>query len=92
MEINPVGSVTVKQAQPLDARKAAAKNAAEQFEAVMLSQSFEQMFKGVKGPTMAGGGQSEKIWQSMMIDEMAKGVAKSGGIGIAEHIYKEIDR
>lgn len=93
MEINPVqvvgGSQDVGQ---VHSRKLAAKNAAEQFEAVMLSQSFSQMFKGVKGPSMAGGGQSEKIWQSLMVDEMAKGVAKSGGIGLAEKIYKELDR
>lgn len=76
----------------VNAKNIAAKNAAEQFEAVMLSQSFSQMFKGVKGPSIAGGGQTEKIWQSMMIDEMAKGVAKSGGIGIAERIYKELDK
>jgi Rod binding domain-containing protein len=50
------------------------------------------MFKGVKGPSVAGGSQTEKIWQSLMVDEMAKGVAKSGGVGLAEKIYKEMVR
>lgn len=93
MEISAVNGVYQKLDVPLaDSRSVAAKNAAEQFEAVMLSQSFSQMFKGVKSPSVAGGGKTEKIWQSLMIDEMAKGVAKAGGIGLAENIYKEINK
>lgn len=93
MEISPVNTINQnKNIETVSPDKLRAKHAAEQFEAVMLSQSFSQMFKGVKGPSVAGGGQTEKIWQSMMVDEMAKGVAKSGGIGLAERIYKELDR
>lgn len=93
MEISPIQTISGNQdVGQVKARNIAARNAAEQFEAVMLSQSFSQMFKGVKGPSMAGGGQSEKIWQSLMIDEMAKGVAKSGGVGIADKIYKDLAR
>lgn len=93
MEVTPIQTISeTRDVGQVRAKNIAAKNAAEQFEAVMLSQSFSQMFKGVKGPSMAGGGQSEKIWQSLMIDEMAKGVSKSGGIGIADKIYKELAR
>jgi len=93
MDIAPVSVINKTRApEQLNAQNLRAKHAAEQFEAVMLSQSFSQMFKGVKGPSVAGSSQTEKVWQSLMVDEMAKGVAKSGGIGLAEKIYKEMVR
>ena len=36
------------------------------------------------------GGSTEKLYQSMMNEEMAKSISKQGGIGISDSIYREI--
>jgi Rod binding domain-containing protein len=37
-----------------------------------------------------GGGQSEKIFRSMMVDEYGKAIAQAGGVGIADAVQREI--
>ena len=37
-----------------------------------------------------GGGQGEKIYRSMMVQEYGKAVAKAGGVGIADAVQREI--
>lgn len=65
---------------------AAVKKAAQDFEAVFVSQMMQQMFAGVKTDTMFGGGQGEEMFRSMMIDEYGKQVVKHGGLGIAQSV------
>jgi Rod binding domain-containing protein len=69
------------------------KKAAEAFEAMAIGELLRPMFKTVdtsKG--LFGGGQGEAAWQPMMVDEMAKLLAKRGGIGIADAVYEEMLR
>jgi peptidoglycan hydrolase FlgJ len=68
---------------------AKAKGAAQDFEAVFLNTMFQQMFENIgKGPF--GGGSAAGVWRSMLTDEYAKGIAKSGGIGIAAHVQSAL--
>jgi Rod binding domain-containing protein len=30
------------------------------------------------------------VWRSLLTDEYAKNIAKAGGIGIADHVYKTL--
>ena len=69
-----------------------ARAAAEEFEAVFLSQMLEPMFKGIETDGMFGGGSSEKIYQSVMLQEYGKALARSGGVGIADAVEREILR
>jgi flagellar protein FlgJ len=71
---------------------AKAREAAENFEAFYLSQTFEQMFQDVEPDSMFGGGQGEKVFRSLLFQEYGKQTAKSGGIGIADMVQKEILR
>lgn len=69
------------------------RKSAEDFEAIALGQLLQPMFKTVdtsKG--MFGGGTGEEAWKPMMVDEMAKMLAKSGGIGLADSVYREMLR
>jgi peptidoglycan hydrolase FlgJ len=66
------------------------KEAAQEFEAVFISQMLEHMFGGVKTNELFGGGQSEDIYRSMMIDEYGKLIAKSGGVGIADQVTRQL--
>ena len=65
---------------------------AEDFEAFFLGQMLQPMFEGLEAAPPFGGGHAEKIWRTMMVDEMGKAMAKAGGIGIADSVQREILR
>lgn len=80
----------VPQGETLDARKAAIRKAAQEFESVFLSQMMAPMFEGLGEGDLFGGGSSAKIYRSMMVQEYGKAIARSGGIGIADSVEREI--
>ena len=55
--------------------EAQAQKAAEDVEAFFLSQVFETMFAGVKTDGPFGGGQGEKVFRSMLVQEYGKAAA-----------------
>ncbi len=63
---------------------------AEGFEAMFLSQMFAHMYSGIRSDGMFGGGQAEQMFRSLQIDEYAKAAAGTGGIGIADAVYREL--
>ena len=85
-----IGDAQSAQAQSALKTKAKAKAASEQFEAVFLNTMMQQMFTKVDGDGPMGGSGALKIWRSLMTDQYAKTFAKSGGIGIAGHVYNEL--
>lgn len=64
--------------------------AAKDFEAVFISQMFEQMWSSVPTDGPFGGGSGEKIFRSLMIQDMGKQIAAQGGIGLADSIKREM--
>ncbi|MDR3535127.1 MAG: rod-binding protein [Acetobacteraceae bacterium] len=69
------------------------RKAAQDFEAMALGEMLKPMFATVdtsKG--LFGGGAGEATWKPLMVDEMAKSIAKSGGLGIADAVLKEMLR
>lgn len=73
-----------------DASKAKAKSTSQDFEAVFLNSMFQQMFTGIQGDGPFGGNGATGVWRSFLTDEYAKSFAKSGGIGIADQVYKSL--
>lgn len=63
---------------------------AQDFEAVFLSQMLKPMFQNLTAEAPFGGGAAEEMWQSLMVDEYGKSIAKSGGIGIADAVMSEM--
>ena len=63
---------------------------AQDFEASFLSQMLETMTSGLKTDGMFGGGPGEGMFRSMLNQEYAKSMAKSGGIGVADAVYREM--
>ncbi len=66
------------------------KIAAQDFEAVFISQMLTHMFAGIETNGMFGGGNAEDIYRSMMVDEYGKMMAKNGGVGLGDHVMKEM--
>ena len=69
------------------------REAARAFEAQALSQLLAPIFATVDtSKTVFGGGPGESQWQSMQVDAMAKGIARAGGLGLAQPVLREMIR
>jgi Rod binding domain-containing protein len=64
--------------------------AAQDFEAVFLNSMFQQMFTNIDGEGPFGGGGGAGVWRSFLTQEYAKTVAKAGGVGIADQVYRSL--
>ena len=51
---------------------------------------FQQMITGIEGEGPFGGSGASGVWRSMLTDEYAKSFAKSGGVGIADQVYRTL--
>ncbi len=67
-----------------------AREGAESFESFFLTQVLDTMFAGIETDGPFGGGGAEKQWRSMLNEQFANAIAKSGGIGIADQLYRQI--
>jgi peptidoglycan hydrolase FlgJ len=76
-------------ARPVDP-KAKARAQATDFEAVFLNSMFSQMFTGIDGDGPFGGAGGAGVWRSFLSEQYAKSLAKAGGIGIANHVYRAL--
>lgn len=70
--------------------KAKIEETAESFESFFLSRMMETMFEGVSTNGLFGGGNAEKIYRSMLLDEYGKTMAQTGGIGIKDYVMTSI--
>jgi flagellar protein FlgJ len=70
--------------------EAEAEKAAQEFEAVFISQFLGAMFEGVKTDGAFGGGPGEGMFRSMMLDNYSKTLTKQGGFGLADSVKREI--
>lgn len=95
------GLLTATNANPLAFRKmpaisgatpAEALKTGEKFEALYLSEMLQPMFAGIKADKVFGGGHGEEMFQSLAVNEYAKALTASGGVGIAAAVQREILR
>ena len=62
--------------------------AAKDFEAMALGAFLKPMFETVDSKkNLFSGGDAEKTWKPMMVDEIAKQMAAAGGLGLAGPIH-----
>jgi Rod binding domain-containing protein len=66
------------------------RDAAVDFEAQFLSQMLAPMFEGLGADEPFGGGVGEDMWRSLQVQEFGKGLAQSGGIGLADSIMDQL--
>jgi len=69
-----------------------ARKVAQDFEAFFLGQMMQPMFANVEAAEPFSGGNAEEMWRTLQVDEYGKAIAKSGGIGIADAVFREILR
>ncbi len=68
----------------------AARAAAQEFEAFFLAQVLDQMFAGIPTDGRFGGGSAEGVYRDLLNQEYAKVLSRSGGVGVADSVYREI--
>ncbi len=67
--------------------------ASQDFEAMALGQMLAPMFQTVDASKgVFGGGSGEQAWQPMMVNELGKSLAKSGGVGLARPVMDQMLR
>lgn len=81
---NNINFLSLGKAPEFDPKKA--KESAEDFEAFFISRSMESMYEGVETNGLFGGGEAEKVYRSMLLDEYGKVMAKSGSIGVKDFV------
>ena len=69
---------------------AEARRVAEDFEAFFLAQMLENMFSGITTDGPFGGGHAESIYRSLLNGEYGKLLSRTGGIGVADAVQREI--
>lgn len=73
---------------PVDPEKL--KASAQDFESFFLTSMMEQMFSGIETDGPFGGGEGERVFRSMLNQEYGKAIASSGGVGIADMVYRQM--
>ena len=63
---------------------------ASDFEANFISQMLENMFSTVDTKGALGGNDSEDVYRSMLVDEYGKVISRAGGIGVADHVKRQM--
>lgn len=91
----PAYPTAVRGAKPLEPQVAVqgdekAREVSKQFESIFLMQVLENMSSGVEGDPLFSGGAGDKIYRSMFNEQTAGAIARQGGVGIADSIYRSI--
>jgi peptidoglycan hydrolase FlgJ len=70
-------------------RADALRHAAQEFEAIFIAQVLGAMTQGVGGDDLLGDGKDD-VFQAMLNEEIAKLISRSGGIGVADAVLREM--
>ncbi len=68
---------------------------ATDFETMFLETTFGHLMAGLSGDGPMGSGNpgsGQDTWRSMLTQQYAKTIVRSGGVGIADSVYRELVR
>ncbi len=85
--IAPIAALRAPQTSP-----AALRRVARDFEAQALGALLQPMFQGLPTGGPFGGGAAEAQWRPMLVDAIAKDMARIGGLGIGDAVLRELTR
>ena len=70
--------------------EARALSTAQDFEAVFLQAMIGEMFSGLGKDGPLGEGEAGGAWRGMLVEQYASNIAKAGGVGVADSVYRDI--
>lgn len=68
------------------ASKAKIDETAKEFEAQFVAQMLSNMFSTVDPHESLGGSDAEEVYQSLLVNEYGKILARTGGVGVADQV------
>lgn len=86
----PTGSVALNSDYSGQGVREKLKNAARDFEGVLIGQLTNVLLESVPVNESFGGGQAEETFRSMLGDEVGKSIARRGGIGLAPAVLDQL--
>ncbi len=86
----PTPAATSAAAPPARQGPTALRRVAEEFEAVFLAQMLASMTQELSGEGIFFGGGEGDPFRGMLNDEIAKLISRSGGIGLADTVLREM--
>lgn len=90
LELNPLAYRATPRAAA--ANEAEALKVGRDFEALFLSQMLQPMFDTLGTDPVFGGGYGERMFRSLQVEQFANAMTRSGGIGLAGAIAREMLR
>jgi Rod binding domain-containing protein len=88
----PLPLAAAPQRRDTNRAQAELRRAAEEFEAVFLAEMLAPMFDGLDTDGLGGGGMGEEIFRPMLVERYADAISRSGGVGVADSIVRELMR
>jgi Rod binding domain-containing protein len=76
--------------RPMPSRGDRLRGQAQDFEVQFVNSMFQHMYAGIEGDGPFGNSTGVAPWRSFLTEEYAKNFVKSGGIGIADTVYKSL--
>ncbi|WP_159999896.1 rod-binding protein [Roseomonas sp. 18066] len=92
---NPAGTTAAagQVSRPQQSRSPEAmRKTAQEFEAQMLGAMLQPMFETLPTNGPMGGGAAEAQWRPMLVEQFGKQMAKAGGVGIGDAVYRDMMR
>jgi flagellar protein FlgJ len=67
-----------------------ARKTGQEFEEMFIAQMLQPMFDALPTDGMFGGGAGERLFRSFQVNEYAKAITRTGGIGIADSVTRHL--
>jgi peptidoglycan hydrolase FlgJ len=91
LPVSPQGTAGTSAATGRHGIDSRLRETAQEFEAVFLAQVLQTMNIGIGGPGPMGDGDND-AWAGMLQEEYGRLISRSGGIGVADALLREMLR
>jgi|GEM_PF-813921 len=68
------------------------REATQEFEQIFANMMLKEMYKGVGKSGFLDGGDYEKMFKDMLVQERAKQLTSAGGLGLADKMFSQLKR
>ena len=74
--------------QQIEAREKQIRDLSTEYESIMIYQYYKSAFDSIAVDPISGGGDAEKIYRDMLLQEYGKIIANNAKLGVADSLYK----